>query len=314
MDITKLKVGVLGGGVSLEREVSLISAGNAFDSLRNQKVNSVFIDINTRDPQIIKKTILSQDVNLVFIGLHGEFGEDGQIQQILEQMRIPYTGSGPKASFYAMDKITSKQIFIKYNIPTANFSVGLANQTPSKIIDFPVVVKPNYGGSSIGMSIVNKQADLAKALKAAFLAQPANSSGEPKVLIEEFIEGRELTVGIINDTPLAVVEIVPKRGWYDYQNKYGDNTVDFLVPAKLPFGAYGLVQQTALQAHKALGCRDFSRVDIRLDKENIPYVLEVNSIPGLTSHSLLPLSAKACGIEFDQLIMNMIKTASYGKK
>ena len=224
----------------------------------------------------------------------------------------------PLASYLAMDKIVSKLIFLNTNIPTADFlvywhkpgqsldnleSLGALRQR----IQYPTVVKHYFSGSSLGVSVVREEPQLLEALKKALSLQN-------KIILENYIEGRELTVGILEDEPLSVVEIIPKKGYYDFTAKYSDGMTEFIVPAKLENTVYSKVQEIALRAHKALGCRHFSRVDIRLNKDNEIFVLEVNSIPGLTSHSLLPLSASACGINFDRLILTMTQLALNGYK
>jgi len=301
MDYSKilngLKVGVLGGGISLEREISLLSSKEVISTLERNNINYVFIDIFTSEKEKVKELIFENNIDLAFIALHGEFGEDGEIQKILEELGIPYTGSCPLASYRAMNKILSKEIFIKENIQTADYIVCKKNEFPN-INKYPVVVKPYFSGSSIGVFIVFNEYDLKNALRKAFSIQDT-------VIIEDYIDGKELTVGILEDKPLAVVEILPKGRYFDFSAKYKDDTT-FIAPAKLEKEVYKNVQEIALRAHEALGCRHFSRVDIRLSKENIPYVLEVNSIPGLTSHSLLPLSARVCGISFDELILKML--------
>ena len=298
--LSNLKIGVLGGGISLERDISLLSSKEVVSILKRNNINHVFIDIFTSEKEIVKELIFKNNIDLAFIALHGEFGEDGEIQKILDEIGIPYTGSCPLASYRAMNKILSKEIFVKENIPTADYIVCRRNEFPN-INKYPVVVKPYFSGSSIGVFIVNNEDELKNALEEAFSIQDT-------VIIEDYIDGKELTVGILEDKPLAVVEIIPKSRYFDFFAKYKDDTT-FIAPAKLEKDVYKNVQETALRAHKALGCRHFSRVDIKLSKENIPYVLEINSIPGLTSHSLLPLSAKVCGISFDELILKMLVLA-----
>ncbi|MDP2922926.1 MAG: D-alanine--D-alanine ligase [Candidatus Omnitrophota bacterium] len=297
-----IKVGVLGGGISSEREISLISAQQAFNSLKNSNIAAIFCDITTSQKDKVKELIISYDIDVAFIALHGEFGEDGKIQEILEELNIPYTGSDPRASYLAMNKIFSKKIFTRESIPTANFIAWEKGKDFPKNIKYPAVVKPYFAGSSLGVSVVWQLKELPKALDEAMLLQD-------KVVVEDYIDGRELTVGILEEMPLAVVEIVPKAGYFDFTAKYSDGMAAFVAPAQLESRIYKNIQQIALQAHKALGCRDFSRVDLRLDKNNDIFVLEVNSIPGLTAHSLLPLSARACGISFDELILKMTRLA-----
>ncbi|MDD4182916.1 MAG: D-alanine--D-alanine ligase [Candidatus Omnitrophica bacterium] len=306
MDILKdIKVGVLGGGVSSEREISLLSANEAYKALRKNNIETVFIDITVSEKEKVKEMILSSNIDLAFIALHGEFGEDGKIQEILEELDMPYTGSDAKASYLAMDKIASKEIFIKNGIATAGFAVYEAGQSIEDLalnLKYPAVVKPFFAGSSVGVFIVRNKIELGFALKEAVTLQP-------RVIIEDYIEGREFTLGIFEDKPLAVVEIVLKSGYFDFTTKYSDGLADFIAPAKLDKTVYRKIQDTALAAHYALGCKHFSRVDIRLGCDSVPFVLEVNSIPGLTTHSLLPLSAKCCGIDFDELIINMAQLA-----
>ncbi len=306
-ELSKMKVGVLGGGVSGEREISLISSQEALLALKRQDIAAVFIDINTTDKEKVKELILKQKIDIAFIALHGEFGEDGQIQKILEELGLSYTGSGPLASHRAMDKLLSKEIFLKYSLPTPAYLVCRKNSRTPFINKYPVVVKPYFSGSSLGISIVNKKEALPSALEKAFSFQEV-------ALIEEYIEGKELTVGILEDRPLAVVEIIYAQEYFDFWAKYSDAKTTYIAPANLERNVYERVQATALAAHYALGCRHFCRVDIRLNPYGIPYILEVNSIPGLTSHSLLPLSARVCGINFEALILKMLTLALYEKK
>lgn len=310
MDMLKdVKVGVLGGGVSSEREISLLSANEAYKAFRRKNIETVFIDITTQEKAKVKELVSSSDIDLAFIALHGEFGEDGKIQEILEELDVPYTGSGSHASYLAMDKIASKEIFIKKDIPTAVFTIyekGRSMEDLALNLKYPAVVKPFFAGSSVGVFIVRNRQELKAAADKALALQS-------KILIEDYIEGREFTVGIFEDKALAVVEIVLKSGYFDFTTKYSDGLAEFMAPANLDKDVYKKIQDTALAAHCALGCRHFSRVDIRLGPDNVPYVLEVNSIPGLTTHSLLPLSAKCCGIEFDELIIRMAQLALDGK-
>ncbi len=300
LGFSDLHVGVLKGGVSEEREVSLISGKEAAEALRRRGINVVEIDITSVDEEIIRSQLLAAGIHVAFIALHGRFGEDGGIQKILEDMGIAYTGSSSHASYYAMDKIVSKQLFVKEGIPTPSFIILEDKSVSFGEVNFPVVIKPHYSGSSLGVSIVKDRESLWKALEVAF-------SISDKVIIEEYIAGRELTVGILDDKPLGVVEIVPRRGYYDFSTKYSDGMVEFKVPAPLDDDVYNRTMEVALRAHQVLGCRHFSRVDIRLNDKEVPFVLEVNSIPGLTSHSLLPMCAKLKGLNFDDLIVEMLK-------
>ncbi|MFA6281364.1 MAG: D-alanine--D-alanine ligase [Candidatus Omnitrophota bacterium] len=313
--LDNIKIGVLGGGISSEREISLISAQEAYKVFQGKKFNVVFLDISTQEISKVKEMIIKSGIDLAFIALHGEFGEDGKIQKILDDLGLAYTGSGSLASYLAMDKIISKEIFINRGIPTANFRVydsGIHGKEHLKAqlfkgLNYPLVVKPYFAGSSVGVSIARNEVDLEKALLAALSLQP-------KVVIEDYIKGREFTVGILEEKALAVVEIITKTEYFDFTTKYSDGLVEFVAPARLEPVIYNKIQSVALAAHKALGCRHFSRVDVLLDKNNVPNVLEVNSIPGLTPHSLLPLSAKCCGMNFDELILKMASLALDGQK
>jgi D-alanine-D-alanine ligase len=304
MDLKNLKIGVLGGGVSSERSISLMSAQNVWAALQRKGFHALFIDIVSSDYRTVAALMQSYMLDTAFIALHGAFGEDGGMQQILDDLHIPYTGSDTRASRLAMDKILAKKVFQKANIPTPSFFVHSCPNVLPKITRYPAVIKPNACGSSLGVSIISQESEMAAALREAF-------KYNDKVLIEEYIAGRELTVGIFDEKPLAIVEIVPKAGYYDFSAKYDDGKTDFIAPAKLSPRIYEQCQQVGLRAHQALGCRHFSRVDLRLSHDELPYVLEVNSIPGLTSHSLLPLSAGAasCGMGFDELIIGMLALA-----
>ncbi|MDD5069795.1 MAG: D-alanine--D-alanine ligase [Candidatus Omnitrophica bacterium] len=307
MDLKNIKIGVLAGGVSGERDVSLESGKQVMDSFYRSGVNAVFIDLKTTDKEKIKVLLEANSVDLAFIALHGEFGEDGKIQRMLSEIGLPYTGSLPLASHLAMNKITSKLIFRKNGILTASFRLWRSKcRVPNNVV-LPAVVKPYFSGSSLGVSIVREFSQLQKALDLAL------SVGDI-ALIEDYISGRELTVGVLNGKALEVVEITPKCDYFDYQTKYSDGNVVFNVPAKLDNHIYSKIQSIALAAHNSLGCRHFSRVDMLLSGDHTIYVLEVNAIPGLTSHSLFPLSAKHQGISFDNLILQMTRLALDGTR
>ena len=307
MDLKGIKIAVLGGGISGERDISLESSKNAFNALKRLGLNVVLLDLNTSDENEVTAIIKHSGAGMVFVALHGEFGEDGGVQKILENMGLPHTGSGSRASYVGMDKIMAKEIFIKNGVRTPHYAVALTKDFIFRG-QYPVVVKPFFSGSSLGVSVVDKPQAMALAITEA-LKYKGN-----KALIEEYIDGRELTVGILDDAPLEVVEIVPKQGFYDFKNKYSDGVTDFLAPAPLDEALRLELKKMAVKAHKVLGCRSFSRVDIRLNTKNVPYVLEVNSIPGLTSHSLLPLSAKCLGIDYDHLILRMASKAAVCKE
>lgn len=307
MDIKNLgKIGVLAGGPSNERPISLESGTAVFNALKGAGLNAVFIDIKK---ELTEKDIRGLGIDVAFIALHGRFGEDGTIQKMLEDCGIPYTGSGPFASGLALDKIASRELFIKKGIDVPRYIVISRGAVTAPLqlamtsgLGFPVVVKPQFEGSSIGISIVKDKDGLAEAINTAF------GYGD-KILVEEYINGRELTVGILNDEPLPVIEIVVKEQFYDFNAKYQSPETEYVVPAKINEGVYKRVQQAGRSAHLALGCEIFSRVDVMWDQEQDRLVvLEVNSIPGFTGHSLLPKAAAFIGIEFAQLCLKIVES------
>jgi len=229
------------------------------------------------------------------------------IVEVLDELDIPYTGSDTFASRRAMDKIISKDIFIRNSIPTPSYFVLSNDDSIPGPPELPKVIKPYYSGSSIGVFIVYNRKDWEKSILESFKINK-------KIIVEDYIKGKELTVGILDENPLSVVEIIPRYGYFDFTAKYSDGMVEFRAPALLNSNDYDRVMELSRKAHTSLGCRHFSRVDIRMDDGGIPFVLEVNSIPGLTSHSLLPLSAKVCGIEFDELIIKMLQLAIRDEK
>ena len=315
LELKNLRVGVLGGGVSPEREISLESAKTTLSALKRQSVDTVLIDIHSSSLDHIKEAVSRSSIDLAFVALHGEFGEDGQIQKILEDLGVAYTGSDPDASYKAMDKVVSKNIFVENSISTPKFAIVTSGQKLPENLFYPVVVKPHFCGSSLGVSIVDNDKDFLKAVDDAMALTPQITKSEPKgVVVEEYIQGREVTVGILEKRALGVVEIVPKGGHYDYIAKYTDGMTEFIAPARLPEDIYHQIQELGLLAARVLGCSQFCRVDLRLNEKMQGFVLEVNSIPGLTSHSLLPMSAKVEGIDFDELILRIAKGALHGAK
>ncbi len=308
----KKTVAVLMGGLSPEREISLLSGRAVSRALRKSNHNVVEIVVN----DYLVHEIDGRGVDVAFIALHGSFGEDGGVQQILESKRIPYTGSGVEASRLAMDKVKSKSVFKGVNIPTPDYWVVSKEQRISEIVErvktvtLPVVVKPIGAGSSVGISLIKEFGELYEGVAHSRLY------GE-HTLVEKFIEGRELTVGILNDLPLPIVEIKSASLFYDYDAKYRDKRTRYLVlessdrecEGSLSHSLYARVQELAMAAHKSLGCRDFSRVDFILDREEEVYVLEVNTIPGFTERSLLPKAASAQNINFVELCNTLVRNA-----
>lgn len=305
------------GGPSCEREVSIRSGKAVCRVLGNRDLKVAAIELmpgfggeNYREKA--RKRILSADMDVAFIALHGEFGEDGKIQELLEELKIPYTGSKAEASRIGMDKIQTKHVFRSNNIPVPkdkilekpDFNNGFDASRYFNEFGGKVVIKPHDGGSSIGLDIVSDIAGFCPAAKNAFRYSD-------KAMIEEYIPGREITVGIIEDRALPIVEIVPKRDFFDFIAKYEKGLTDYIVPAKIRGDVYALCQDTALSAHKALKARSFSRVDMILNEGKGPVVLEVNTIPGLTETSLLPKAALAAGIDFEELCFKILDSASW---
>ncbi|MFC1631582.1 D-alanine--D-alanine ligase [Candidatus Omnitrophota bacterium] len=294
------RVGVLMGGPSAEREISLKSGQAVYQALKQHGLDVVRLDLGTRAQEQIKRSKIS----LAFIALHGSFGEDGRIQGILESLGIPYTGSGVMASYLCLDKIASRRIFEHHGLAVPQYIVlerkFYKQKSRDLKIELPVVVKPVSLGSSIGITFVDQKSKFNPAINTAF-------KYDQTVIIEQYLSGREITVGILNDRPLPVVEILPEPRFFDFQAKYEKGRTRYVVPAQLTPAQYQLAQKTARLAHRVLGCRVFSRVDMILTKPG-PVILEVNSIPGLTTTSLLPMAAQAQGISFTQLCLKIIKS------
>ena len=306
------KIGVLMGGVSTERGISLQSGTAVYEALKSSTENAVPLDITTDDKEQVASLIRDAGIAVAFIALHGRFGEDGAIQEILESLHIPYTGSGVMASRLAMDKIESRRIFEQNGLRVPQSFVihreGKNQESTAeklKSLSFPVVVKPATHGSSIGVSILNDGIQTGRAIAEAF-------QYDERVIVEEYISGREVTVGIVDDKPLPVIEIIPKHRFFDFQAKYTKGETEYVVPAVLSERRAALVQEAGAKAHGLLGCRHFSRVDIIL-RENTPVVLEVNTIPGFTATSLLPKAAKVLSVDFVSLCLHLVRLA-YGKE
>ncbi|MDD4871938.1 MAG: D-alanine--D-alanine ligase [Kiritimatiellae bacterium] len=288
------KVAVLMGGPSSEREVSLRSGAAVAKGLRESGYEVVEVDVKGPDFSI------PAGIEAVFIALHGEFGEDGQIQELLERKKLPYTGSGPEASRRSFNKILSKKVFVKNGIPTPEYEVLEKGQKRS--LKLPVVIKPACQGSSIGIHRVLVESEWDKAQADAFLYGS-------EMVVEAYIKGRELTVGVVNNEALPIIEIVAPDDWYDYKAKYIKGTSRYLVPAPVDDNTSKLCWQIALKTFEKLGCRSLGRVDFRLSEEGRLYVLELNNIPGFTETSLLPKAAAQAGVNFASLCDRIMKTA-----
>ncbi len=298
--LKKKKIGVLMGGISEEREISLKTGKAILDALKARGFHAIPIDAG-RD---LGAVLRNKKIDIAFLALHGRYGEDGCVQGLLEVMGIPYTGSGVKASAMAMDKATAKKVMLHHKVSTPVSSI-YDGKAVSKI-KLPVVVKPASQGSAIGVSIVRKPAALKKAIECA-------EGFGGKVLIERFIEGRELTVAILDGRVLPTIEIRPRKGFYDYNAKYTKGMTEFLVPAPISRSVDRKVAKEALAAYSALGCSGAARVDVMLDRKGTPYVLEVNTIPGMTNLSLFPRAAAAAGMDYPALCEEMLKGAGLDK-
>jgi len=293
------RIAVLAGGNSSEREISLMSGRAVCDALREAGGDALFLDITGH----LEEDVRGTQMDVAFIALHGRFGEDGTIQAMLRDKRIPYTGSGPEASRLALDKISSRKRFEEAGIPVPRYVIAEKKFYGLSDLSFPVVVKPQFEGSSIGLSIVDEESELIPAMEKAF-------EYGPRLIIEEFVKGRELTAGILGEEVLPIIEIVPKEKCYNFFAKYESRDTQYLVPASIESSLYGEIQRLALLAHNTLGCRSFSRVDMILGDDGTIYVLEVNSIPGLTGRSLLPKAAQAADISFQDLSVRILQNVS----
>jgi D-alanine-D-alanine ligase len=294
------KIGVLAGGMSAEREVSLRSGKAVYNALIGLGYDAVFIDVGDNICEEIKRN----KIDIAFLTLHGGHGENGAIQGLLEIMGIPYTGSGILASALSMDKVASKKIFFYHSIPVAPFVVvEKDNFDIERIINeiaLPWVVKPSCEGSSIGVSIVKKKEEIQPSFEAAFLYGR-------RILVEKYIKGKEVQIGILGDKVLGGVEIRHSMDFYSYTAKYTPGITQYILPPEIDSAHYELLKDLALKAHNALGCKGASRVDFILTESGHPYILEVNTIPGMTETSLLPKIAKLAGIDFPNLIEEILR-------
>lgn len=325
----KIKIGLILGGTSPEREVSKSSAISIYKALNSlnyevtlldpaygkvqpEKPEDFFADkdftaVSNRNYVEAINSEIFDGIDLAFLALHGKWGEDGSIQSLLELRGIKYTGSNILSSAIAMDKHMSKILFMHYGIDTPKWLVAGKNDDPEKTagliaaeLGFPCVIKPNDQGSTVGLTICGKISEVSDAISLAL-------KYSDKALIEEFIEGREVTVGILDDTAHPVLEIKPKHGIYDYECKYTHGMSEYIVPAEIPDEIRKQLQEQSIKAFRALGCSVYGRVDFKLTGDMRAACLEVNTLPGMTSTSLVPKMAKAAGMTFEELIDKIIK-------
>jgi D-alanine-D-alanine ligase len=300
------KVAVLFGGRSAEREISIRSGSGVLAALQRQGVDAHAFDPAERPMDDLRR----EGFERAFVALHGRYGEDGTVQGALELLGIPYTGSGVMACAIAMDKVRTKQIWIAQGLPTPEYRTISAatdwNELASAL-GLPLIVKPAHEGSTIGLTKVTSVAQLPAAYATA-------AGYDPSVLAERFVAGRELTVAVLGEgasaRALPVIEIRAPEGNYDYQNKYFTDDTQYLCPAPLPAEVAEQVKALVLAAYRALRCSGWGRADLMLDSANRPWLLEMNTSPGMTDHSLVPMAARAEGVSYDELVLRVLASAS----
>jgi D-alanine-D-alanine ligase len=296
--LAERKIAVLMGGPGSEREVSLVTGAGVAKALRSLGAEVTEVDVRDAEFQ------LPGEIDLAFISLHGTFGEDGQVQQILEERGVAYTGEGVEESRLAFDKIRSKEKFRTAAVATPYWQIISLEQQPT--IPIPIVIKPPRQGSTVGVQIVRSEREIEAAIADA-------GKYDQELLVEKYITGRELTIGILGELALPILEIIPKGGFYDFTNKYpflnpsAGGGAQHVCPAQIPEEQTGEIQELALRAHRALGLKVYSRVDLILPENGKATVLEVNTIPGMTEASLLPEAAAAAGIGYAQLCARIIE-------
>jgi len=302
-DFKGKRIGVLMGGLSEEREISFKSGRAVLEALKSRGYNAVAIDVGSEVAVLLRK----EGVEVACIALHGLYGEDGAIQGLLEIMGIPYTGSGLLASAVTMDKVASKIIFDQRGIPTPGYSVlrDGDNKLPEGL-GLPLVVKPASHGSTIGIGVADTPDEFKRAVSEAYVF-------EDTLVVEQFISGREITISIIDGMVLPIVEIITKARIYDFKSKYEKGMAEFVVPANLEKSIAEGANEVALAAYKALGCYGAARVDILLDQAGKPFVLEANTVPGMTGTSLMPMAARGAGMNYEALVEKILLGARLHK-
>jgi D-alanine-D-alanine ligase len=298
------KVAVLLGGKSAEREVSLKSGTMVLNALRSRGVDAHGFDPKERDVAALAK----ERFDRAFIALHGRFGEDGTVQGVLEWLGIAYTGSGVLASALAMDKLRTKRIWQAEGLPTPPYAVldkGADLAAVAKKLGLPLMVKPASEGSSIGMTKLRRAAALDEAYALA-------ANYDRVVIAEKFIEGTELTVGVLGEQPLPIIKLETPRDFYDYEAKYVANDTRYIIPSGLSDKKEREVQALCMKAFRTLGCQGWGRVDLMLNRQGRPYLLEINTSPGMTDHSLVPMAARAVGLSYEELCLKILEAAHVG--
>ena len=296
------KVAVLFGGRSAERPVSLKSGQMVLNALRSKGVDAHAFDPRDRHLEDLAR----ESFDRVFIALHGRYGEDGTLQGALELMGIPYTGSGVLASALAMDKWRTKLIWQACAVPVPCYELLRRDSDFAAVVErlgLPLMIKPANEGSSIGMSKVRRAADLEEAYTLA-------ANYDPIVIAEQFIDGIELTAGILGRQPMPLIRLETPRDFYDYEAKYSASDTRYIIPCGLPPDAEDIIREEALRAFDALGCRGWGRVDLMLDHTGKPYFLEVNTSPGMTDHSLVPMAARHGGLSYEDLCLRVLESAT----
>ena len=305
------KVAVLMGGMSAEREISLMSGNGVLQALLSRGIDAHAFDPAKRDLGELKK----EGFERCFIALHGRFGEDGTVQGALELLGIPYTGSGVMASSMAIDKVMTKRLLLAEGLSTPKYVLlrkgaytAADVSTVADVLGLPLIVKPAREGSSIGLTKVTQRAAMAQAVELA-------ATLDADILCEQFIAGDEVTCPVLGSghsaVALPVIRIVADGGNYDYQNKYFTDTTQYLVPCGLPEGEEAAIQQLVLKAYRTLNCRGWARADVMIDKTTRrAFLLELNTSPGMTGHSLVPMSARAAGMSYEDLCLELLKTAA----
>jgi len=292
------RVAVLMGGQSAEREVSLNTGTNVLNALKEKNVNAIGIDVDENIDDVLRKEKISR----AFIALHGPGGEDGVMQGLLETIHIPYTGSGVFASALTMHKPLTKSLLSNYGLPVSDYRIVNKTTDTSALVEsipLPICVKPFVEGSSLGVSRVDRLEDLVAAI------EEAAQYGE--VMAEPWVVGRELTIGILGDQALPVIEIRPKSGFYDYKSKYTKGATEYLCPAPISPELTKKAQDVSLEAFRIAGCKGWGRVDLMVDDAGNMSILEINTIPGMTETSLVPKAAKELGLSFSDLCFEILK-------